>query len=140
MKDGSPFAHAEVQLLGNNLVNATTITASDLGDGIYEFTYTAEFDGIHRFQVVAGHNYAAWEISVDTQGPIVEPFAENPNFTGYPANQKAFIPFTVYDLISEIRKSSISLTLDGISYDDLITHSHSPDEQKMIRGYHDLPS
>ncbi len=131
LKDGSPFAHPEVQLLGNNLVNATTFTATDLGDGIYEFTYTAETDGFHRFQVVSGDNYAAWEFSVDTQGPVVETFAENPNFTGFPANQKAFIPFNVYDLISELSKTDITITLDGSTY-DLLTYSYNPSELKLI--------
>jgi hypothetical protein len=81
---------------------------------------------------VSGDNYAAWELIIDTHGPIIEPSEEYPNATGLPANQKAFIPFTVYDLISEIGKTDITLALDGESDDDLLTRAYIPSDQKLV--------
>ncbi len=128
-----------IEVLDTDFINATTITPTSAGNGIWEFTYEASSDGEHILQVVAGYEYARWDLTVDTNAPSVKALDSNPNPSVLDKSSSLFLYFEVKDEVSTLYQTSFSFKMNDneITSEDDLEHTYKEDEDKLIVWLHE---
>ena len=102
-----------VKRLGNSLLASLEITLVDIGGDVWEFTFDATDQGVDRFHVAYGDDYAAWEITVDTIAPSITNIGSIVNGSSVSNTSSIFLSFKVKDNISPLGRSDIEILIDG---------------------------
>lgn len=114
LENGVPILTTPVvKRLGNSLLASLDITPVDIGGDVWEFTFDATDQGIHRFQVAYGDDYAAWEITVDTMAPSITNIGSIVNGSSVSSTSSIFLSFKVIDNISTFGRADIEVLIDG---------------------------
>ncbi len=123
-----PASDPEVSLRGTFGIQEINIIKID--EGHYKFTYNIQADGIYIIQAVYGNDYLRWEIKVDTTPPVIIPYDENQNLTGFIKGRKLFLKFNVTDNLDDLNKGNFNASLEG-NFSAVMTISYLDDQLKL---------
>ena len=112
IKDAQP----KVYLRESLYFGKTNLDVVSDEQGLYSFEYAIDqYDGFYEIVAEYGDDYISYtNIFVDNTPPYLIFSESNPNGTAYEVDTESFIlEFEIGDLISEIDKNDVSLSVDG---------------------------